>query len=165
MDGVAYTIRDSTGHRIETHLSSTYLSDLYHSKNGAELLKREIPGIVHHEFGHAFQWDAHGSAPGALIEGIADFVRVKSGYAPLGWKVPEPSPDTKWDEGSATWFLIWLDDQFPGLPKRLNQAMFRKFHEDVFYVLTGRSVGSLWKEYQAWLIEHRRHSAAQANTK
>lgn len=45
---------------------------------------------------HVFQYDAKGTCPGGLIEGIADFVRLKAGLAPPHWK---PGPRSRWDEG------------------------------------------------------------------
>ena len=156
-DGVAWTERDETGRIISTHVSSRYLRDVYNSRNGPIILKREITGVFHHEIGHAMQLDARGTAPGCLIEGIADFIRVSSGFAPVGWHVPDPSPKgTKWTEGSATWFLIYLDDRFPGFVVRLNQLMFRRFHEDNFFALTGRDADRLFEDFQDWLRERKR---------
>lgn len=39
-----------------------------------------------HEMVHCWQRNAHGTAPGGLIEGIADWVRLKAGLVPPHWK-------------------------------------------------------------------------------
>ena len=109
-----------------------------------------------HELTHAFQWDGKGTTPGCLIEGTADWVRVKNGVAPIGWRVPEPSPGSKWTDGSATWFLVYLDERFPEFVERLNQIMAgRRFEEDFFYFLTGTNVEVLYQQYQQWLKERK----------
>ncbi|KAI9031212.1 peptidase of plants and bacteria-domain-containing protein [Hyaloraphidium curvatum] len=154
--GVAWTDRDKTGHVIHTHLSSLYLRDVLNSPGGHMIMKRELPGVLTHELTHAFQWDALGTAPGCLIEGVADWTRVKNGYAPIGWRVPRPAPkNTPWTDESATWFLIWLDEPHPLFVQRLNQMMAtHKFEESFFYFLTGSDVDDLWKRYQRWLAKH-----------
>ncbi|KAF8759861.1 Plant basic secretory protein [Rhizoctonia solani] len=48
--------------------------------------KDEILGVIRHEVVHCFQHDAQGTAPGGLIEGVADFVRLRAGFAPPHWK-------------------------------------------------------------------------------
>lgn len=81
---------------------------------------------------------------------------MKNNYAPVGWTVPRPSPPgTHWTEGSSTWFMIYLDEQYPQFVERLNQMMAtRKFDEEFFYWITGKDVDVLFEEYQAWLKEH-----------
>ncbi|MCE5166783.1 hypothetical protein HAX54_026437, partial [Datura stramonium] len=51
-------------------------------------LRREMNGVLYHESTHVWQWDGNDKAPGGLIEGIADYVRLKSGYAPSDWVKP-----------------------------------------------------------------------------
>lgn len=36
-------------------------------------------GVCVHEMVHCWQWNAKGTCPGGLIEGIADYVRLRSG--------------------------------------------------------------------------------------
>ncbi|KAI6678049.1 hypothetical protein NL676_038845 [Syzygium grande] len=43
-------------------------------------MKREFTGIPNHEMTHVWQWDRAGQAPDRLIEGIADFMRLRNGF-------------------------------------------------------------------------------------
>lgn len=63
MDGAAHTTGSDT--EKEVHFSLDYISNLEDSA------KDEIEGVLTHEFVHCFQYDAKGTAPGGLIEGIA----------------------------------------------------------------------------------------------
>jgi len=63
MDGVAYTFGEHTNKEI--HFSLDYIK---HSENRA---KDEIDGVLTHEVVHCFQYNAKGTAPGGLIEGVA----------------------------------------------------------------------------------------------
>jgi hypothetical protein len=63
MDGIAYTTGSHT--EKEIHFSLDYILS---SKNRA---KDEIEGVLTHEAVHCFQYNAKGTAPGGLIEGIA----------------------------------------------------------------------------------------------
>ncbi|KAL0387047.1 UNVERIFIED_CONTAM: hypothetical protein Sradi_2586500 [Sesamum radiatum] len=63
----AYTAND------QIHVSARYIEG-YSSD-----VKREFTGILYHEMTHVWQWSGNGQAPGGLIEGIADFVRLKAG--------------------------------------------------------------------------------------
>ena len=44
---------------------------LNHIKNSESRAKDEINGVLTHEVVHCFQYNAKGTAPGGLIEGIA----------------------------------------------------------------------------------------------
>lgn len=46
---------------------------------------------------HVWQWNGNGQAPKGLIEGIADFVRLKAGYVPSHWV--KPGQGNQWDQG------------------------------------------------------------------
>ncbi|KAL6964058.1 hypothetical protein U1Q18_035113 [Sarracenia purpurea var. burkii] len=76
MDGVAYTSND------EIHVSANYIGGYSGD------VKAEITGVLYHEMTHVWQWNGNGQSPGGLIEGIADFVRLKAGYAPSHWVKP-----------------------------------------------------------------------------
>ena len=78
MDGVAYTTNN------EIHLSSGYVGDYSGD------VKTEITGVLYHESTHVWQWNGNqnGQANGGLIEGIADYVRLKAGYASSSWGQP-----------------------------------------------------------------------------
>ena len=85
MDGVAYASNN------EIHVSARYIN----SYSGD--VKREITGVLYHESTHIWQWNGNGQTPGGLIEGIADFVRLKAGYAASHWV--QPGQGDKWDQG------------------------------------------------------------------
>ena len=55
---------------------------------------------------HTWQWNGNGqSTPGGLIEGIADYVRLKAGYAPSHWV--KPGQGDRWDQGYDVTALFW----------------------------------------------------------
>ncbi|KAI2475449.1 BSP-domain-containing protein [Pyrenophora tritici-repentis] len=82
MDGVAYTTGLSLDddHK-EIHFNTTYIEGIAPTRQ-----KEEIMGVLVHEMVHCWQRDACGTAPGGLIEGVADWVRLKAGLAPPHWK-------------------------------------------------------------------------------
>lgn len=69
MDGVAYTTgTDLDKDHKEIHFNLDYITRVKDPQ------RHEILGVICHELVHCFQWDAHGSCPGGLTEGIADWV-------------------------------------------------------------------------------------------
>lgn len=99
---------------------------------------------------HCWQWNAHGTAPGGLIEGIADFVRLKAGLAPPHWTREEGED---WDAGyqHTAYFLDWLEGQYGnGTVQRVNECLRRgKYVEREFWKgLFSKEVNELWREYQ-----------------
>jgi hypothetical protein len=42
--------------------------------------------VLTHELVHCYQWDAEGTCPGGLIEGVADWVRLNCDLSPPHWK-------------------------------------------------------------------------------
>ncbi|KIW25299.1 uncharacterized protein PV07_08487 [Cladophialophora immunda] len=153
MGGVAYT----TGLPLddlhkEIHLSLDYVHGvLSHNSAG---LRHEIAGVITHEMVHCFQGNCQGTAPGGLIEGIADFVRLKAGLSPPHWSKSPENRGQRWDEGyqKTAWFLEWLEElRGPGTVSRMNETMRRgryqehRFWSDIF----GESVDRLWLRYKA----------------
>ena len=63
MRGVAYTTGDH--HNKEIHFSLDYIKD------SANRSRDEILGVLVHEVVHCYQYNAKGTCPGGLIEGIA----------------------------------------------------------------------------------------------
>lgn len=103
MPGVAHTC--GTRAHKEIHFSLNYIAGVAVSR-AAE----EITGVLTHEAVHCFQHNSSGTAPGGLIEGIADYVRLYEGLAPPHWK-RAVHPNERWDAGYSTtaYFLAWLD--------------------------------------------------------
>ena len=93
----------------------------------------------------------HGTAPSGLIEGIADYVRLRAGFAPPHWR---PGRGKRWDEGYDVtgYFLGWIEERHEGFVRGVN-AILRDAHwdEGVFKLITGKSVQDLWNEYQKTL--------------
>ena len=153
MGGVAYT----TGLPLddlhkEIHLSLDYVQGVL-SRNSAGV-RHELAGVITHEMVHCFQGNCEGTAPGGLIEGIADFVRLKAGLSPPHWN---PSPKNRgqhWDEGyqKTAWFLEWLEEKHgAGTVSLMNDTMRKgKYHEDdLWNDIFGESPDKLWSKYKA----------------
>lgn len=139
MDGVAYAAGG------EVHLSSRYLQDV---ANGGRDVAAEIRGVIHHEFTHVYQYN---DGPGWLVEGLADYVRYKSGNIPLSNR----HRGGKYDDAYQTtgFFIAWLDERFPDFGYKLNQTLTRNdgagWSTRAFQDLTGKDVDTLWREYQS----------------
>ncbi|KAI0140084.1 BSP-domain-containing protein [Hypoxylon sp. NC0597] len=152
MDGVAYT----TGTELdpdhkEIHFSLRYISNIATPRHTAE-----ITGIIVHELVHCYQWNGLGSAPGGLIEGVADWVRLQCDLAPPHWKRDEAP--AKWDVGyqGTAYFLQYLETRFgAGTVRRLNEKLRReKYEEKAFWTeLVGRPVEQLFEDYKKTLLK------------
>ena len=148
MDGVAYTTgSDLDDDHKEIHFSLNYIASIPSSPSGRQ--KDEIAGVLVHEMVHAWQWNALGTAPGGLIEGIADFVRLRAALSPPHWK-KESGGD--WDAGyqHTGYFLEWLEGKFgEGSVRQINEALRTKKYEqgEFWKSLFGESVESLWTAY------------------
>ncbi|PAN46714.1 hypothetical protein GQ55_9G200900 [Panicum hallii var. hallii] len=112
-------------------------------------VKTEVTGVLYHEMAHVWQWDGQGQANGGLIEGIADFVRLKAGYAPGHWV--KPGQGDRWDQGYdvTAWFLDYCDLLRPGFVAQLNAKMKDGYSDDFFAQILGKSVQQLWQDYKA----------------
>ncbi|TLD38515.1 putative pbsp domain-containing protein [Venturia nashicola] len=146
MDGVAYTTgSDIDGDHKEIHFSTSYIEGQMH-KDGFE---KEVIGVITHEMVHCWQWDARGTCPGGLIEGIADFVRLRAGFVPGHWK-KEGGGD--WDAGyqHTGYFLDYLEKRFgDGTVVKINETLRnRVYKEKTFWKeCCGCEVKDLWEEY------------------
>ncbi|KAL7156877.1 hypothetical protein ABFS83_02G038900 [Erythranthe nasuta] len=138
MDGVAYAIND------EIHVSARYIGGFSGD------VKREITGVLYHEMTHIWQWNGSGQAPGGLIEGVADYVRLKAGYAPSHWVAP--GQGDRWDQGYdvTARFLDYCDELSSGtFVAELNKKMRDGYSDGFFEDLLGKSVDTLWMDYKA----------------
>ncbi|OAG05962.1 BSP-domain-containing protein [Paraphaeosphaeria sporulosa] len=149
MDGVAYTTgRDIDEDHKEIHLSTNYINHVPDSRK-----KEEIQGVIVHEMVHCWQHNALGTAPGGLIEGIADWVRLKAGFAPPHWK---RSADGDWDAGyeRTGFFLEWLEAAHgEEIVRKINDELrgCRYDSDEFWHKCCGKSVGHLWSEYRSSL--------------
>ncbi|GLJ24699.1 hypothetical protein SUGI_0472360 [Cryptomeria japonica] len=136
MEGVAYTSAD------EIHLSADYVGNY-----GGDVMA-EIRGVLYHEMTHVWQWNGQGKAPGGLIEGIADYVRLTAGLAPSNWV--KPGSGDKWDQGYdvTTYFLQYCDSISSGFVANINAKMASGWDLGFFIELTGKSVDQIWSDYK-----------------
>lgn len=149
MQGVAYTTgSDLDSDHKEIHVSLDYINHVPDARK-----KEEIQGVIVHEMVHCWQQNALGTAPGGLIEGIADWVRLKSGFAPPHWK---RTADSKWDAGyeRTGFFLEWLEAKHgEDIVRRINEGLRDcKYIDDEFWhKCCGKSVAHLWEDYKSSL--------------
>ncbi|KAL3515330.1 hypothetical protein ACH5RR_022232 [Cinchona calisaya] len=106
-------------------------------------------GVVYHEMTHIWQWNGNGQAPSGLIDGIADFVRLKAGYAPSNWA--QPGQGDKWDHGYdvTARFLDYCNSLSNGFVAELNKKMRDGYSDSFFFDLLGQTVDQLWSDYKA----------------
>ncbi|KAH7575333.1 hypothetical protein JRO89_XS02G0085500 [Xanthoceras sorbifolium] len=137
MDGVAYASNN------EIHVSANYIG------NYSGDVRREIAGILYHEMTHIWQWNGNGQTPGGLIEGIADYVRLKANYAPSHWV--QPGQGDRWDQGYdvTARFLDYCNSLRSGFVAELNKKMRSGYSGSYFVDLLGKNVDQLWKDYKA----------------
>ncbi|KAL0384270.1 UNVERIFIED_CONTAM: LYR motif-containing protein [Sesamum radiatum] len=93
-------------------------------------LKWEFTSLLHHEMTHVFQWNGEGHTPVGLVEGIADYMILKSGYYPPGFA--KPGQGERWDQGYdfTARFLEYCDGLKPGFVAELNKMMRHNYSED-----------------------------------
>ncbi len=114
----------------------------------------EYIGVLIHEATHLYQFDDGG---GALVEGMADFVRIRAGHHHMNRR----GPGGAWTEAYTTsgFFFSWLagpgglqtDGREPADPDigwAINQRMHGDWSEQVFVDRLGSDVDALWTEYQ-----------------
>ncbi|KAD6795312.1 hypothetical protein E3N88_06208 [Mikania micrantha] len=90
--------------------------------------------------------------PSGLIEGIADFVRLKAGYIPGHWV--QPGQGNKWDQGYdvTARFLDYCEGLRSGFVAELNKKMRYTYSVDYFVDLLGKTIDQLWSDYKAAYI-------------
>ncbi|KAK7308194.1 hypothetical protein VNO77_41794 [Canavalia gladiata] len=137
IDGVAYCSQN------KIHVSASYI-ERYSGD-----IKKEIVGVLYHEMAHMLQWDGNGMAPSGLIEGIADFVRLKAGYAGDHWVLPGQGDN--WNQGYdvTARFLDYCNSIKNGFVADLNKMMKTSYNDNYFTQLLGKPVTQLWSEYKA----------------
>jgi hypothetical protein len=145
MPGVAYT----TGMDIDDDHKEIYFSTDYIAGIPIERRREEMLGVITHEMVHCWQWAALGTCPGGLIEGIADYVRLRAGFVPPHWKKDARGD---WDAGyqHTGYFLDWLEKEMgEGTVIKINDRLRnREYDEEKFWKhCCGDEIGKLWKRY------------------
>lgn len=166
MPGVAYTIGSSLDddHK-EIHLSMDYIGGV--PSNPSNRQRDEIQGVLVHEMVHCWQWNGMGTAPSGLIEGVADFVRLKAGLSPPHWK-KECGGD--WDAGyqHTGYFLEWLEDTCgAGSVRKINGRLreMEYIEEEFWKDLFGKDVCELWDNYSKTFDDKSRGNSAEGDEK
>jgi hypothetical protein len=134
------------------HLSTRYLKT--EADRGIDL-RQEITGILH--FATALAYENQNSrtdlgAPGWLIVGVADFVRLEAGYHDLSERTKGGNYDSS--SQATAFFLDYLLGKSPSIVVDLNSrfaATAPAWNDDVFVTLLGSDLDSLWAEYQGTL--------------
>ena len=145
MAGVAYTTgTELDGDHKEIHFSVEYVDGIPKNRKADEIL-----GVLTHEMVHCYQYNAQGTCPGGLVEGIADWVRLNSNLSPPHWK---RETSGKWDAGyqHTGYFLDYLEKRYgDGTVSRMNNKLKKgKYIEKAFWTeLLGRPVEQLWGDY------------------
>lgn len=129
----------------EVTLGSTHLAG-FDEASGA--LYEEAFGMSHFLLAHMYQHVPDG-APGWIISGKADFVRLRSGLVDPS----DRSPGGGWTDGFQTtaFFLDWLTSSDADFVYELNQRMDPGgpgYTDEIFLDLTGTELPLLWDEYQ-----------------
>ncbi|XP_004230729.1 uncharacterized protein [Solanum lycopersicum] len=134
---IAYTVGN------EIHLGTSYIQS--YSGN----IKTELTGILFHEATHVWQWFGNSSTPGGLIEGIADYVRLKAGYVVSNWA--KNGQGTRWDEGYSVTarFLDYCNGLRNGFVAELNKKMRSGYSNNFFVELLGKTPDQLFVDYKA----------------
>lgn len=145
MPGVAYT----TGSELDSDHKEIHFSLDYVNGISADRKFEEIQGVLTHEMVHCYQYNAFGTCPGGLIEGIADWVRLNSNLSPPHWKKEATG---KWDAGyqHTAYFLEYLETRFgKGTISRMNEKLrIERYQGKKFWTeLCGRPVEQLWGDY------------------
>jgi hypothetical protein len=126
-----------------TRFYQEYISGL--SGMSDDAITAELKGVIHHEFTHIYQ-NFGGDFP--VIEGMADFVRYRSGFIPDKNK----HKGGTWMDGYQTtaFFFVYCDDTYMDFGYKLNQAAAKwPANNQAFKDITGKDVDMLWSDYQA----------------
>ena len=108
--------------------------------------------VAVHEITHKIQAGYKGSAPGWLIEGMADYVRDKFGIDdPNNFTLPEYNPNQSYEDAYRVTarFLKWIEThKYPNFVKELNDALIGGGNYEAFWSKAlGADVDAVWQEY------------------
>ncbi|GJZ69652.1 hypothetical protein Tco_0633202 [Tanacetum coccineum] len=149
LDSVSIYIVEYEGVAVAWGNNNINISSIF--LQGAEGdLKWIFTSVFYHEMTHVFQWNGEGRAPSGLMEGVADYTKLKAGYA-QDQGFAKPGQGDSWDQGYdvTARFLEYCDEIVPGFVASLNKLMRFDFDVKFFEYLTGKPVDQLWIEYKA----------------
>ncbi|KAK2828969.1 hypothetical protein FQN49_007224 [Arthroderma sp. PD_2] len=163
-EGVAYTVGlASDNNQKEIHFSLSYISHAGNLKDTAA----EVFGVIQHELVHCYQHTtlpdkSAPHPPSGLIEGIADFVRLKAGLGAAHWRRPTSVADLpkNWDSGyqNTAFFLEWIENIKIGtgavglINDRLLRQGYLGFNGERFWKgLFGQDILDLWVDYAEYV--------------
>lgn len=170
VEKIIYTLEDREGisaksggeGTVTIFYSTQYIEKIYNEEpNYKERLLFETRGVLLHELTHAYQLEPQGIGTygtnktfWALIEGIADGVRVVNG----GFRGAQDRPTGgHYTQGYryAGYFYAWLqEEKDPDFIKKLNQSTLQLnpwSFKEAFQLILGPNADPdlLWEEYQA----------------
>jgi hypothetical protein len=129
-------------------LNAGYVNNI---TGGGGEVRTLVTGLLYHEVTHVWQWGQQdtSSAHSWVYEGVADFVRLRAGYAAPYWV--QPGQGSSWDESYSTtaWFLDYCDELRPGFVAALNERLKDGYSDDDFLQIMGKPVQELWRDYKA----------------
>ncbi|KAK9667160.1 hypothetical protein RND81_14G237500 [Saponaria officinalis] len=133
---------------VTTKKNQLYISSIY-IQNYEGDIRREITRVIYHELTHVWQWTGMGRAPKGLLEGIADYVKIKAGYADEKYGKKQGDGE-RWDEGAeiTAYFLEYCNELRKGFVAELNAKMKNGYEESFFRELLGKSVEKVWDDYK-----------------
>lgn len=107
-------------------------------------------GVMTHELTHIVQAYPGGN-PGWLVEGVADYARHLYGPKSDPWKVPAKLVEGRhrYNQGYGVTarFLLWLEEQKPGVVDELHRRMQAgTFKPAAFEELAGKNIDALWAD-------------------
>ncbi|XP_009788961.1 uncharacterized protein LOC107775319 [Nicotiana tabacum] len=139
MDGDDVAYQDNNEIQVNSRYIEGYSGDV----------KREITGVLYHEMTHVWQWKGNGQATQGLVEGVADYVRLKAGFAPSHWVMS--GQGSSWDQGYdvTARFLDYCNSLKDGFVVELNKKMRDAYSDSYFCDMLGKSVDQLWEDYKA----------------
>ncbi|CAN6310647.1 unnamed protein product [Urochloa humidicola] len=150
VDAVTLAVNATTGGPAAYTVGSTIVLDAGYVGNYSGDVMAEVTGVLYHETVHVWQWglqdyDAHWW----VFEGIADFVRLRAGYAPAHWVWP--GQGSRWDKGYdvTARFFDYCDSLRPGFVAALNAKLKDGYSDDYFVQIMGKCVQELWMDYKA----------------
>ena len=108
---------------------------------------------ITHELMHLVQEYGYSNCPGWVTEGIADYVRAVHGINNIkgGWKMPDVKPEHNFKNSYriTARFFIWITQHYSAdfIIKLDDSIRQKKYTENTWKEMTGKTVEELWKEY------------------